>query len=334
MKFNDWEYFCDNQNGSIIPNRKIVLPNSFIKYFSLTEYNVNALINSYLFFSHPLILNDPFDSCRRLISLNKFSESQFINLMIKSNHYVFPDSPKTNDQLENFVKHTLFENKEELLDITLNIYWNLLFKDCGILSLSEIDNDLLMWSYYTNHEGFVIDFNNSLFNNNNEIIGPFPINYSESYITISPESVEMEKENLLYVTNVKSNRWLHEKEWRFILNRENMSIPDYDLPNHSLEKRKINYGFEKINSIILGYKFFKGNLTNKYLGKGKRFFELRPNENVNDKFKIQILDFLIENKIKTNEMTIEENNTYNLKVSNMKLICVKKGKEYIVESEY
>jgi len=58
MIFNNWKYIKDKRGARIIPDSEIPLPNSFIKYYGLNEKSIDATINGYLFFSHPLILND------------------------------------------------------------------------------------------------------------------------------------------------------------------------------------------------------------------------------------------------------------------------------------
>lgn len=288
MIFNDWKYTNDKTGGKVIPNKNIPFPNIFVKYYSLSDYNKDALLNSYLYFSHPLILNDPFDSCRQLINLSKFSIRQFAKLLFNNNKYTSINPTQSYNEIENFVTKWYNHDKFNLFDTLLTIYWNLIFKDWGILSLSDIDNDLLMWSYYTDHKGFMLKFKEGLFDSN-EVVGPFPINYSKDYIPIYPRSLKLELKNLLYVTNVKSIHWIHESEWRFLINHSDMSIPNYNDSSLNDNKRKIKYDLKIIDSIILGYKFFMDNITPSRFGKGKRLYTFNANKNLSDKQRIEIL---------------------------------------------
>jgi hypothetical protein len=332
FEFNGWKYQEQN-GGRIIPSKETPIPEFFVKYYSLTKYNVDALKKSYLFFTHPFTLNDPFDSCRQLVNLKMFSKRQFIKLNFTNWRFAKPKEPLNEKLIEKKISEWYDKNNSEFLDFNLTFFWNIVFKDWGILSLSDIDNNLLMWSYYTNHLGFAIRFKYDLFNDQ-DVIGPFPINYAESYKTIYPRSVKIERKNLLYITNVKSKYWSHENEWRFLVNRQNMSIPKYNDTSLSLEKRKVNYKLDKINDIIIGYKFFEDNITTSYYGKGKRLYRFDPINNTRDILRLEILDFVIENNIPLKEVEIEEDNTFRLKIVNLKIDCKVKGKEYFMISEY
>ncbi|MBK3519974.1 DUF2971 domain-containing protein [Carboxylicivirga marina] len=333
MIFNNWKYLRDKQGPRIVPDSDKPLPNSFIKYYSLSNNSVNAFTNRYLFFSHPSILNDPFDSCRQMVCLDKFSERQFVKLHERNQRLITPDMRYSHEHIQSRTSRLFREDKSDLEDSYLTFFWNLIFKDWGILSLAGVDNDMLMWSYYNNHQGFALEFENQLFEDNG-IIGPFPINYADHYETISPRSIRLETEQLLYVTNVKYSQWSHEKEWRFLVNRENMSIPNYNDPTLELDKRKVSYKKDKVKSIILGYKFFAENMTKTYFGKGKRLYQFNPVSNEMDKLKIEIINYIIENNITVREVEIVENNTFSLNVMNIELICKQKGHEYYVVSEY
>lgn len=332
MIFNNWEYIKDNKGARIIPDSEIPLPKSFIKYYSLNNHNVDAFTNEYLFFSHPLTLNDPFDSCRQLLSLERFSERQFVKLHEQEQRFVTPDFNYSLEEIKFKIAKYYREDKNGLLDSFLTIYWNLIFKDWGTLSLTEINNDMLMWSYYTNHLGFALEFDNQLFDSK-KILGAFPINYTETYKTIFPRSIKPDIEHLLYFINVKSTHWRHEKEWRFIVNSKNMSIPDYEDPILNHEERKVKYQTNKVKSIILGYKFFKENVTDTNYGKYKKLYRFHPDTNKNDKKRLKIIDHIINNNIRVSQIEIAEDNTFSLDVKRIQIICSKKMSEYFVEYE-
>ena len=290
------------------------------------------MTNGYLFFSHPLILNDPFDSCRQLVSLDKFSERQFVKLHERNQRFITPDRRYSLEEIKFETAKWYRKDKVELVDTFLTFFWNLIFKDWGILSLGEIDNDLLMWSYYNSHQGFAIEFENQLFDDA-EVIGAFPINYVENYETISPRSIKLDIEQMLYVTNVKSSKWKHEKEWRFLVNRENMSIPKYSDPILKLDRRKVRYQEKKVKSIILGHKFFEDNITKTHFDKRKNLYKFHPDNNEMDKLRLEIINHILVKDIKVRKIEIAEDNTFSLNVMDIKLICQQKGYEYFVISE-
>ncbi len=332
MIFNDWEYVNDKVGGRIIPDRKIAFPSQFSKYYGLSKNSVDALTKGYVYFSHPLVLNDPFDSCRQLIDLSLFSERQFVKLIFNNLKLTNPDSSFTYDEIKNQIAVMYRNNKSGLLNTALTFFWNIVFKDWGILSLSDIDSDLRMWSYYTNHRGFILNFKSDLFDTT-EILGPFPINYSDNYDSVTPRSLAIERENLLYVTNIKSNHWKHENEWRFLLNRDNMSIPEYKDKILVDNKRRVAYKSDKLNSIVLGYKFFQENISGTKIGDKKRLFKFNKADNPSDNLRISILENIIENKLITKEIQIAEDNTFNLEVHDITITCIEKGVKYIIESK-
>lgn len=337
MDFNNWKYLND-QGGKIIPETEIPLPDYFVKYYALSKYSVDALRNGYLYFSHPLSLNDPFDSCRQMISLDKFSRRQFVKLFCNNNQKGLPNSHFTSEELEKIINDEYENNKEYLVDRSLTQFWNLIFKDWGILSLSDAELDNQMWAYYCNHSGFLIKYHTNIFDSNN-VMGPFPINYTHAYKTIHPRSIKIEIENLLYATNVKAITWKHEKEWRYLVNSPNMSIPGYSSAILDPNKRKINYDISRIDSIFLGYKFFLNNIAPKQIGNGKRLFIFDPTtdemnkQGYDDFLKLEILNFAVKNQICLKEVQITENNLFKMTATESVVTCQEENKEYILEEK-
>lgn len=53
-------------NFEIVNNHKITIPDSLCKYYCLSDYSVDSLVNSYFYTSHPEEFNDPYDCLRQL----------------------------------------------------------------------------------------------------------------------------------------------------------------------------------------------------------------------------------------------------------------------------
>ena len=124
MIFNDWKYIKDKNGAKVVPDSEIPLPDSFIKYYGLNENSVDAAINGYLFFTHPLILNDSFDSCRQLVSLDKFSERQFVKLQERNQRFITPDRRYSTEEIKFKIAKLYHEDKNELADSFLTFFWN------------------------------------------------------------------------------------------------------------------------------------------------------------------------------------------------------------------
>ncbi len=332
MNFNNWKYLSGKYGTRILPSSEKAIPSSFIKYYGIDNYSVDAVTNKYLFFSHPLSLNDPFDSCIQLVSLEKLSERQFVELYERNQSLFNPHKTYTKDEIKRFVSRWYRENKDELAAIFLNFFWNQIFKDWGILSLAGIENDMLMWAYYSRNQGFAVEFDNQIFERRN-VLGPFPINYCKYYETIMPKEIKLSLEQILYITNVKYLKWEHENEWRFLLNNEDMSIPNYSDPSLHIDKRKVTYPESKIKSLILGYKFFEENFTGEIYERNKRRYKFKPDKNEKDKLRVQLLNHILESNISLRGIEISEDNTYTLNTVNLDLVCDKKDSSYFVISK-
>lgn len=70
-------YLYDEIEGyNIVPEGVISPPSTFFKYYALTEYNVEALTNLYVYAAHPKQFNDPFDCNEKLITFDTWNDVQ------------------------------------------------------------------------------------------------------------------------------------------------------------------------------------------------------------------------------------------------------------------
>ncbi len=333
MKLSNWEYTKDLDGKVIITtvdNKS--KPEKLIKYYSLTDYNIDAFKRNYLFFSHPLDLNDPFDSCRYMIDLRFLSKGYFITLISRYMHFFMPSRKLSIAEIINYVEHG-FNNETSKMDFfqTHNpFYWNIIFSKVAVLSLSEIEDSMLLWSYYTNHKGFAVKFINLNFETT--ISGPYPMNYSNKYEIIYPRKVEIEIEKLIYLLTIKSEEWKHENEWRFILRKDNLAIPEYDEYDIKISNNKVTYDPKQIEYIVLGFKFFKGNITPIYISDNSRIYTFN-NKSHSDKLKIDLLNLIIENKIVVRQIEAKEDNSFTLVSFPIKIEMKEKNRTYIIETQ-
>lgn len=131
----------------------------------------------------------------------------------------------------------------------------------------NIDNTL-MWSHYSTHEGFVVQFNRKkllkyISNENKLSIDLYPINYVKELIPIDPMNLKYGAHYgaLLYMTSTKLDDWSYEHEWRLRCTPKNggyFNVPE-TLNTEKIEngvERKLRYSEECIERIIIGEKFF------------------------------------------------------------------------------
>ena len=75
--YKDWTYELKNSNFNVIPPEGIETPSSVFKYYSNNKNSLDALVNQYLFCSHPYQLNDSIDSTSLLWDFSNLSKGIF-----------------------------------------------------------------------------------------------------------------------------------------------------------------------------------------------------------------------------------------------------------------
>ncbi|BAX80979.1 DUF2971 domain-containing protein [Labilibaculum antarcticum] len=282
MEVNKFEctYRTGRQNGSIvfevIPDEERPVPESLFKLYELNKFSVDALCKSYFYAAHPCQLNDYFDCHEKLL---EFDDQLIINFLGNGGFH---------ENIQDLIKN----DPKRAQKITRETFREVFFKKIGVVSLTENPFNLLMWSYYTNHKGFQVQYDHGKFSFNNH--GPFAINYRENLeiIRMSPSNVEL---GVLMQTNLKHKVWQHEKEWRFLAEKENMESPSSEvMRNEGGESRKFPYSFSAINSIQLGIRFFD---VEEVIPENK--YTLRISLKLKDVLKRKFLSFLAENEINT-----------------------------------
>lgn len=132
MKISNWQYSFTNDLYSISPEQNISRPSFFYKYYSFTDYNLKAFVDSKLYFSHPLVLNDIFDGSIQILNLKRLSLSQLVNLYSSNREIVWKENAPDYHSIKDFVEREYRKDKNSLLQLTLTFYWNIIFqkKEC------------------------------------------------------------------------------------------------------------------------------------------------------------------------------------------------------------
>lgn len=287
-----WKYIFDpskpaNKGLQVVPKNQIATPAFLYKYYSLKNFNIEALKNNYLYASNRFELNDDFDCLEQLIDMNDLPDDyiyQFYQRFHEDNDFI-------NENFES-LKADFPRNK------AINYYGGF-----GVVSLSENLYSPTMWAHYSNsNHGFAVKFN--LENFHERMLGPFPIHYRSEWFPLSLLKVD-ERFAFLYMTNIKSGDWKYEKEWRYIGVRPNMSYPPYVVDPELVEKRKFSYSPEAIEEIILGSRFFNEIVKENEDGK-KLIIKPKLNERYGTD-KEDLLAVITDCKLKTAWMVPKEN---------------------------
>ena len=195
------------ENNSI---EKIVIPPTLYKYMPEWPYALNTLTTRYFYFSHKSDFNDPFEG-------KFFDDGQYSKENIR--HYFRNSCHVPEDFMISLEKILSTENWEQILKDRLKQEKELVEQEYGILCLSQIKNDILMWSHYANsHKGVVIEIDSKILLQS--------ITSSRSGGSIKPVKYEKDYPKVQFFKNpagvadkwflTKYIKWEYEKEWRAI----------------------------------------------------------------------------------------------------------------------
>ena len=238
-------YRYNEKDGySIISKIPVVCPLSFYKYYALSDYNVEALTNLYVYAAHPKQFNDPFDCNEKLIKFDTWNDVQEL----------------WRDLYDNYRK--IYTSLDSACEDSNKAYWNILYKKLGLVSLTPRCDNYQMWALYAQNNGFCLEFDVNKFPFQH--YGPFPINYTENI----PGPVHIGDVGghiaMLIQTNVKNEWWKYEDEWRlYVPNPIGFDLKyygsEYEMKEYNRgdeHDRKFKYPADALKSIILGPKFF------------------------------------------------------------------------------
>jgi len=243
-------------------------------------------------------------------SLNKYYSISKNNVEALINTYVYVNHPMQFNDPYDSARLFTYDNPDDD-----GFYkFNLMFVNIGLISMSESDTSMLMWAHYSNHDGFLINFNMDRLKDKFQFV--FPMHYTD-YL---PDMRSYENKNIKFMisTNLKYSEWSYEKEWRLYYSPGPMILPEIDKTLKKMNEkwffnanrvpvaRKFHYNIDDINFISLGCKFIIG--ENYELIDDKTILFNVKNEN-----KKKLVDFLIEKKIPTKMISCGNVSRFGLK---------------------
>lgn len=211
-------------------NARLPGPDILYKYRCWDDTNHKKILtHNEIFFASPRSFNDPFD-CRIPLPLLDAPKKEMLKAceqQLKKDHPNLnreqrKKQAKTDvDEFRRRCKDPAFRKERE--DENLQEVFN----DFGVLSLSDSDENILLWSHYAaSHKGFCVGLDvEKLCATANKNLRPtipsnlFPVEYAEDYPVLDPFSKvgggKIEALNLSLT--IKSRDWSYEKEWRLII---------------------------------------------------------------------------------------------------------------------
>lgn len=250
----------------------------FYKYTS-AETAKKILINKTLRFSSTLIFNDPFDVARKLkltfsqVEFNKGLRDELIHLIqLKEAPFVH------NSKVPFFLNYTSKLNskqKEDIINLLrsdttipqldedkaleeLQRQWEALMPSSRILSITEEnDNPVMWWCYANEYSGVVIELE-SLDIYDSPLLLAKKVEYNDSlptigsidyWIKITTGQAEFDYKKVFERLELtKTTHWAHEKEWRIISFDKNSEQLYSDYQMHPRTFSKIYFG-ENIDKV-------------------------------------------------------------------------------------
>lgn len=203
---------------------------SLYKYRPFDAYTLQNIANETLWVSLPSSFNDPFD-CSLYIDESKISEAVKGALRIKKCNSDIIDDP--NFKVTQYEKELFLKCRNDM---------NRVFRNAGILSLSQDYKNILMWSHYANnHTGLCIEYER--LKSNSLGLLAYPVKYCKATPSLLPSDITSYGNNFDDLWLTKSLDWEYEQEWRLLLKRGG-----------------INYNCDcKIKSIIFGMRMHQEN---------------------------------------------------------------------------
>lgn len=187
------------------------------RYQPFIDERMRVFTHGELFFYSPATLNDPFDS-KVEFDFDNLSEEDIIQFLEKAAkhgtlrfdiEHVLKNIRDSEDNSKHNLKKQALENLQPEIDAL------------GLLCLSTINDDILMWSHYADkHKGFCLQFDKAKLE---AWQCCKPIDYDDKFLTFRefnnafPEDNEKVARLLLLR---KSGHWVCESEWRIIVKPE------------------------------------------------------------------------------------------------------------------
>ncbi len=196
-------------------NNQMDVPAKLYRYESFNTYSLSNLKAQSIYFSCPKYFNDPFD-CSITFDLNDLSENAFNKLY----DFYLESFPNKKQFIRRFGKNPNKKFKTYLLTVledNLKKSKEKMFQEKGISCFSEINDDILMWSHYSDcHKGFCLEFDT----NQDPFHKAIKVDYSADFPKINPELfiIFEESKEIMKMFTTKFSCWGHEKEWRIFHN--------------------------------------------------------------------------------------------------------------------
>ncbi len=188
------------------------------KYRAINSFTEEIIRDNKLYFANAKELNDPFD-CRPVMTFSGIEE-EYIEYL--NDYHRHNGSPK----LTNAEQYKVRQSCRALYD-ALEVANEQLTQNCGVCSMSELNNITMMYSHYADsHRGLCLEFTVP---EDNDIGELKPVEYLDTFPEINqkdlPNAFDPQTDDAvvgawaekLYTRTYfsKASTWAYEREWRW-----------------------------------------------------------------------------------------------------------------------
>lgn len=188
------------------------------KYRAFNEFSLRMLVNREMWLAKPESFNDPFD-CALTPGCPKTTNDQLHQLGNIIRELYEPEEAEK--QINEIVERNQLKPVEKVVDSSIEKHM-IEARDSGVFSLSEKNDDILMWSHCANnHTGFCIEFERR--NVKDNFLSHFmcrKVQYTGDYPNLH-QIIDLSDVNLF----TKAEGWRYESEWRLVTKRGNVVLP-------------------------------------------------------------------------------------------------------------
>jgi len=180
------------------------------KYCTYNANSLSILINKRIWIAKPDSLNDPLD-CKIKFALPGINSDAFSRYL---NRIDWASGNRQNDY------ETFLEGLQKFIEKDINNF--------GVFCMSQINNDILMWSHYANkHKGFCIGFVRESDNLLGDISKTQPVEYECNYPEVNPLDGDGNYDYSIFnkMLFTKAKNWEYEKEWRLVYDEGDKEEP-------------------------------------------------------------------------------------------------------------
>ena len=194
------------------------IPAKFYKYRAINPNTEAIFTRNQLYFAPPTAFNDPFDSAFHVVMEGRANQMVVESLAFQQIRRDRPEfSLREAVEAAQQVGAAIVEQRlEEFRAISVEKLARDTNDMVGILSLSEKNDDLLMWSHYADcHRGICLEFSTS---QPSFFQGALPVNYGDEFPALNLHEIVLDEtlRNTAPWMLMKARQWEYEKEWRVL----------------------------------------------------------------------------------------------------------------------